>query len=195
MALQMSSMVAVRGQQQAIAYQPPTFACASLVPLISLASNEGIEEHHEVWHMDVDVDYRKVRVEKERWIDSQGNAHECLSFVSKLITHMKSIIDEFRRQNEVNAIFHKHFHLHSQHLEGVVRALHVVSQKDNCLHSDIAKVRGEIADWDKRLVDFLNDLTMDVQQIGAENASLKTNMESNKAFRDRQVSWLLSLGR
>ena len=71
------------------------------------------------------------------------------SFVSEPVTHMESIIDEFRRQNEVNSIFHKHFDLHSQHLEGVVRALHVASQNDNCLHAEIAKVCGEIVDWDR----------------------------------------------
>ena len=190
MASQMSSMVAVRGQQQAIAYQAPAFACGSLVPLTSLASNENIEEHHEVWRMDVDFETCKVRVERERWFDSQGNRHEWLLFISEPITHMEYIIDEFRRQNEVNSIFHKHFDLHSQHLEGVARALHVASQNYNCLHSEIAKVRGEIVDWDKGLIEFLNQLTNDVQQIGAENASLKTTMESSKALRDRQVSWL-----
>ena len=68
--------------------------------------------------------------------------------------------------------------------------MHVASQNDNCLHSVIAKVRGEIIDWDKRLIKLLNQLTKEVQQIGAENASLKTTMESNKAVRDCQVSWL-----
>ena len=42
MASQMSSMVAVRGQQQAIAYQAPASGCGSLVPLTSLVSNEII---------------------------------------------------------------------------------------------------------------------------------------------------------
>ena len=190
MASQMSSMVAVRGQQQAIAYQVPAFACGSLIPLPSLASNENIEEHHEVRRMDVDFETCKVRVENERWFDSQGNPDECLSFISEPIAHMESIIDEFRHQNEVNSIFQKYFDLHAQHLEGVARALHVASQNDNCLHSEIAKVRGEIVDWEKRLIEFLNQLTKDVQQISAENASLKTTMKGNKALDDRQVSWL-----
>ena len=56
--------------------------------------------------MDVDFKRCKVRVERERWLDSQGNPHEWLSFISEPITHMESIIDEFRRQNEVNSIFH-----------------------------------------------------------------------------------------
>ena len=93
-------------------------------------------------------------------------------------------------KNEANEFFHKHFDLHSQNLKVVVHALHVASQNDNCLHSEIAKVCGEIIDWDKRLVDFLNQLTKDLQQIGAENVSFKTNVERNKALRDRQVSWL-----
>ena len=102
--------------------------------------------------MDVDPETCKVRVERECWFDTQGNPHEWLSSISEPIPHMESIIDEFRRQNEVNSIFHKQFDLHSQHLEGVARALHVASQNDNCLHSEIAKVRGEIVDWDKRLI-------------------------------------------
>ena len=134
--------------------------------------------------------HARFRVERERWFDSQGNLHEWLSFLSEPIAHSESIFDEFRRQNEANTIFHKHFDLHSQHLEGVARALHVTSQNDNCLHSEIGKVRGEIVDWDKRLIEFLNQLTKDVQQIGTENVSLKTTMESNKALRDRQLSWL-----
>ena len=103
---------------------------------------------------------------------------------------MEFIIDESRRQNEVNSIFHKDVDLHSQHLEGVVRALHVASQNDNCLQSEIAKVRGEIVDWDKRLNEFLNQLTKDVQHIGAENASLKTTIEGDTSLCDRQMSWL-----
>ena len=105
-----------------------------------------LEKNHEVRRMDIDFETYKVRVERECWFDSQGNPHEWLSFISKPIAHMESIIDEFRRQNEVNSIFHKHVDWHSQHLEGVVRALHVASQNDNCLHSEIAKVRGEIVD-------------------------------------------------
>ena len=179
----MSNMVAVRGQQQAIAYQAPPFACGPLIPLTSLESNGNIGENHEVRRMDIDFETCKVRVERERWFDSQGNPHEWLSFISEPIAHMESIIDEFRRQNEVNSIFHKHVDLHSQHLEGVVRALHVASQNDNCLHSEIAKVRGEIVDWDKRLNEFLNQLTKDVQHMGAENASLKTTPRArNVAF-------------
>ena len=107
------------------------------LPLTSLASNEDIEKHHEIWRMDVDFESCKVRVERERWIDSQGDPHEWLSLVSEPISHMASTIDEFRRQNEVNAIFNKPFGLHCQHLEGVVRALHVASQKNNCLRSEI----------------------------------------------------------
>ena len=61
---------------------------------------------------------------------------------------------------------------------------------DNCLHSEIAKVRCEIVDWDERFIEFLNQLTKDVQQIGGENGNLKTTMESNKALGDRQLSWL-----
>ena len=192
MASQISSMVAVRGQQQAIAYQAPAFACGSLVQLTSLASNQNMEGQYAVRHMDVDFETRKVRVERERWFDSQGNPHEWLSFISEPITHMKSIFDDFQRQNEVNTIFHKHFDLHAEHLEGVARAFYVASQNDNCLHSEIAKVRGEIIDWDKRLSEFRTQLTKDVQQIGAENASLKTTMESNKQLCDHQVSWLSS---
>ena len=109
MASQMSSMVATRGKQQAIAYQAPAFACGSLVPLTSPASNENIEEHHEVRRMDVDFETCKVRVERERWFDSQGNHHEWLSFISEPIAHMESILDEFRRQNEVNTIFPQAF--------------------------------------------------------------------------------------
>ena len=186
----MSSMVAVRGQQQDTVYQAPAFACGSLVPLTSLASNENIEEHHEVRRMDVDFESCKVRVERERWFDSQGNPHEWLSFISEPITQMESIIDDFRRQIIVISIFHKNFDLHSQHLEGVARALHVASQKHNCLHSEIAKLCGDIVDCDKRLIELLNQLTKDVQQIGTENANSKTSMESNKALRDCQVSWL-----
>ena len=190
MASQMSNMVAVRGQQQAIAYQAPAFACGPLIPLTSLESNGNIGKNHEVRRMDIDFETCKVRVERERWFDSQGNPHEWLSFRSEPIAHMESIIDEFRRQNEVNSIFHKHVDLHSQHLEGVVRALHVASQNDNCLHSEIAKVRGEIVDWDKRLNEFLNQLTKEVQHIGPENASLKTTIEGDTSLRDRQISWL-----
>ena len=43
----------------------------------------------------------------------------------------------------------------------------------------IAKVCGKIVDWNKRLIEFLNQLTEDVQQIAAENASLKTNGNGN----------------
>ena len=134
----MSSMVAVRGQQQAIANQAPAFSCGSLLALASFASDENTEEHHEVRHMDVKFESCKFRVERESWIDSEGNPHEWLSFLSEPITHMESIIDEVRRQNEVNSIFHKYFDLHSQHSEGVVRALHVASQNDISLHWEIA---------------------------------------------------------
>ena len=112
--------------------------------------------------MDVDFESCNVRVERECLIHSQGNCHEWLSFVSEPSIHLESIFDEFHRRNEVNAIFHKQFDLHSQHLERVVCALHVAPQNDNCLHLEIAKARGEIIDWDKRLVEFINQLTKDV---------------------------------
>ena len=190
MASQTSSMVAGCGQRKTIAYHAPALACGSLVQSTSLASNENIEEHHEVRRMDVDFESCKVRVGREWWIDSQGDSHEWRSLVSESIADMESIIDEFRRKNEVNSIFPKHFDLHSHHLEGVVCPLHVASQNANCLYSEIAKVCGEILDRDKRLVEFLSQLTKDVKQICAQNASLKANMEINEALRDPQVSWL-----
>ena len=44
--------------------------------------------------MDVHFESCKVRVERERWIDSQGNPHQWFSFVSERIAHMESIFDE-----------------------------------------------------------------------------------------------------
>ena len=68
--------------------------------------------------------------------------------------------------------------------------MHVASPNDISLHSEIAKVCAVIVDWDERLIEFLNQLTNDVEKIVAEKASLKTTMEGNKALRDRQVGWL-----
>ena len=78
--------------------------------------------------MEIDFKMFSVRLDRERWVDSQGNPHEWISFVSEPIAHMEPTIHEY---------LPKYFDLHSKHLEESVWRIHVASTNDDSLHSEI----------------------------------------------------------